>query len=147
MPRLYIMSGNTEEAAVHQAKSIAAYLQQHPYILDRNLITNLAYTLCDRRTILPWRIAVSATSAKQLIDCLGAHDIKAQRVAPVQNIAFIFTGQGAHWHAMGRELLSTYPVFARAIERADSHLCSLQAGFSLIGRDAPRGKFLKQNMN
>jgi acyl transferase domain-containing protein len=31
----------------------------------------------------------------------------------------VFTGQGAQWHAMGRELVKTYPVFALTIEVAD----------------------------
>lgn len=34
----------------------------------------------------------------------------------------VFTGQGAKWYAMGRELIEAYPVFKEAIQEADKHI-------------------------
>lgn len=59
-------------------------------------------------------------------------------------LGFVFTGQGAQWHAMGRELYHRhhggYPVYKAALERADRCLRRLGAAWSLVeeltGRDA-----------
>lgn len=40
-------------------------------------------------------------------------------------IAFVFTGQGAQWPAMGRELLLEYPVFLKTIRALDETLSRL----------------------
>lgn len=45
--------------------------------------------------------------------------------------AFIFTGQGAQWFAMGRELLA-HDVFRARIAEADQYLASLGSGFSVL---------------
>ncbi|CAL3970576.1 unnamed protein product, partial [Diplocarpon coronariae] len=47
-------------------------------------------------------------------------------------IGFIFTGQGAQWYAMGRELFDAYPIFAATMERIDRYLTKLGANFSLL---------------
>lgn len=44
----------------------------------------------------------------------------------------MYTGQGAQWHAMGRELMQAYPVFSKTMEDADRCLRDLGAEFSLI---------------
>ncbi|MCB0239299.1 MAG: acyltransferase domain-containing protein, partial [Anaerolineae bacterium] len=46
-------------------------------------------------------------------------------------LAFVFCGQGSHWWAMGRGLLSREPVFRGTIERCDELLQPL-AGWSLV---------------
>ncbi len=46
-------------------------------------------------------------------------------------IAFVFSGQGPQWHAMGRELLACEPVFRAVIEACDRLLQPL-SGWSLV---------------
>ncbi|PKY08441.1 fatty acid synthase S-acetyltransferase [Aspergillus campestris IBT 28561] len=128
--RAYVFSGSDEDAVLSQAKGIKAYLQAHPEQFDNQLIANLAYTLCERRTVLPWKAAVSARSTKELISVLDGK-IQARRSIKVATVAFVFTGQGAQWYAMGRELFSAYPVFAESMRKADEHLSGLRAGFTL----------------
>lgn len=47
-------------------------------------------------------------------------------------IGMVFTGQGAQWHAVGRELLHAYPFFETVLKDAERHLKSLGAGWSLL---------------
>ncbi|KAF9885185.1 hypothetical protein FE257_000636 [Aspergillus nanangensis] len=129
--RIYVVSGHSQDAATRQVMRITSYLRQHPNIIDPNLMINLAYTLCERRSPMPWKVAISASSARELMARLSSNDTRARRSSRAPVLAFVFTGQGSHWYAMGKELLNIYPIFAKTIEKADKHLSSLHAGFSL----------------
>lgn len=48
-------------------------------------------------------------------------------------IGFIFTGQGAHWAGMGRELLNTYPVFRQSMNDTNEYISQLGAPYDVIG--------------
>lgn len=70
---------------------------------------------------------------------LGNTQVTPQRSTTAPRIAYIFTGQGAQWHAMGRELVETYPVFSSTIRTAEDCLNALGADWSLsdeLAKDA-----------
>lgn len=58
---------------------------------------------------------------------------KAVKSIKSPSIGFVFTGQGAQWFAMGRELM-IYDVFRINIEGADKYLRDLGSSWSLIGK-------------
>lgn len=114
-------------------KNLSIFLEQHPEVFQKQLLRNLAYTLGHRRSQLSWRVALVASSATELVEVVNSPDskpVRASQQAP--KIAFVYTGQGAQWFAMGRELMTAYPVFARTIEATDRCLKSLGADFSLL---------------
>ena len=49
-------------------------------------------------------------------------------------LGFVFNGQGAQWHAMGRELIATYPMFTESLRKADIILKEFGAPWSLEGK-------------
>ena len=53
-----------------------------------------------------------------------------------RGLAFVFTGQGAQWYAMGRELIAVYPAFGHSLETTDLCLRELGACWSLLGKFA-----------
>ena len=132
---LYILSANSQKSVKSQIQSLGVYLEQRPEALELSLMGKIAFTLTQRRSFLPWKVAVSATTSSELIHQLSNTDLRPVSSFYAPKIAFVFNGQGAQWHAMGRELREIYPVFASTIEAADRCLRSLGAGWSLIGMD------------
>ena len=130
--RLYVLSGNDKRAASQRAKDLEAYLLQHPTIFDGHLLDDLAFTFGQRRSLFPWRLAVSASSEKQLTEYLSS-DCEPSRALQDPTVAFVFTGQGAQWKGMGKELLGTHPVFQHTMQVVDEVLEKLGSSFSIIG--------------
>ena len=111
---------------------IASYLDQKRDIGDKEMMDRLAFTLCHRRSSLEWREAVSASTVSELSNALASTDDDRTRPLGSSSIGFVFTGQGAQWSAMGRELLC-YTVFAEALQQADRALSGFGAKWSLLG--------------
>ncbi|OIW24709.1 putative polyketide synthase [Coniochaeta ligniaria NRRL 30616] len=130
--KLYVLTANDKTALSQMMKNIVIYLEQRPEIFQMDLMSNIAYTLGQRRSLLQWRIAIAAQNSFDLIEALnGGKCTPGKEIEPLR-IGFIFTGQGAQWHAMGRELYEQYPVFRRSLDFADKCLTALGAEWSLI---------------
>jgi acyl transferase domain-containing protein len=144
---LYVLSANSEKSVKSQMQSLGIYLEQRPETLELSLMGKVAYTLCQRRSFLTWKVAVSAQTSAELVRKLSNPDLRPLSSFYAPKISFVFTGQGAQWHAMGRELMKGYPIFASAIEAADKCLKSLGASWSLLGTKSPRtaAHFLTSN--
>ncbi|MBI3434538.1 MAG: amino acid adenylation domain-containing protein, partial [Proteobacteria bacterium] len=112
-------------------------------------LCDVAGTLALRRSHLDHRAVVIANSPSQAVTRLRAlatgeagEGILEGRRAAEPRLAFVFTGQGAHWWAMGRGLLARDPVFRAAVEECDAIFRELSA-WSLVeelsrGREASR---------
>lgn len=131
-PRLFVLSANDECAVKRLVSQVGVYLEQHPEVFQKRLIHDIAYTLGERRTHLPWRIAVPAFSCDELAASLNGPDAVPKRVSVNPKLAFVFTGQGAQWPQMGKELLLSHPVFAETLTAASEYLERLGANFSLL---------------
>ncbi|KAK3343335.1 hypothetical protein B0H65DRAFT_428251 [Neurospora tetraspora] len=131
-PRLFVLSANDEQALRASIQELGIWLEQHAELYQTTMPRNLAYTLCQRRSHFPWRVTIVETICSGLAGSLNGHDLTPMRASSEQpRLAFIFTGQGAQWYAMGRELLQTHPVFLKAIKRADEALRKVGADFSI----------------
>lgn len=130
--RLYVVSGHDKRAAIQLSKELGAYLDLHPPVFKDSLMDNMAYTLGQRRSFFPWRLAVSSDSHTALINSL-ANISEPVRSSREPTIGFVFTGQGAQWHGMGKELFSTYPIFKQTMKNVDDCLKSLGSTFSITG--------------
>jgi len=130
--RLFILS-SPEQAALQRLTDLyATYVKSMKPPSNRdNTLANLAFTLSNRRSLFQWRTALVADSADGLISTLEK-PIKSNRSGKPPKSVFLFTGQGAQWHAMGRELLQ-YEVFVGTIKNADKYLKEeLQADWSVL---------------
>jgi acyl transferase domain-containing protein len=132
--KLYVMTANDKTSLTQVLKNLVVYLEQRPEFFQKDLTNNLAYTLGQRRSHLQWRAAIPAMNSFELIEAINAEKFTPGKETEPLRIGFILTGQGAQWYAMGRELYEQYPVFARAIKRADACLTKVHgAHWSLIG--------------
>ncbi|KAG5972993.1 Type I Iterative PKS [Claviceps arundinis] len=132
-PKLFTLSANDEVSVTKMASHLSIYLEQHPEIFERRIFNDIAYTLCERRSQFPWRVAITASSCNELAMSLNSVASRPKRaLSSNPKVAFVYTGQGAQWAQMGRELIETYPVFSRTIQSAAYCLEKLHAGFSLL---------------
>ncbi|KAM0259446.1 hypothetical protein ACHAQJ_003341 [Trichoderma viride] len=128
---LFTISAREEKGARESIRQLENYLESG---CSQGRLSDLAYTLGQRRSHFAWRAAISAQSIDELRSALGdsnLHPVQAS-LARVPRLGFVFTGQGAQWHAMGRELIAAYPAFREALEDADKHVKSLGATWSVI---------------
>ncbi|KAE8851971.1 hypothetical protein HRS9122_02258 [Pyrenophora teres f. teres] len=127
-PKLLVLSGFDERAVRRSITALEHWMQDQ--IVEENrvhILKDLAYTLVEKRTSFPWNTVCVAPS-EQTTDLSWSAPIRMrQRV----DICFVFTGQGAQWHGMGRELL-TYENFRDSILQADRFFKSLGSEWSLM---------------
>ncbi|KAJ0325028.1 hypothetical protein COL5a_007530 [Colletotrichum fioriniae] len=133
-PRLIVMSSKDSNVTAQMANNLKSYLETRTGSGQKLDLDNLAHTLQARRSHFPWRVAISSTDcAASLVEALGDPVKKAVTLAKdPPRVGFVFNGQGAQWHAMGRELISVYAVFRKALLHADVVLGDYGADWSLV---------------
>lgn len=114
---LLLFSANHPESLKTIASGVQTYLEKSPGQLE-----SVAYTLSERRERLKLRGfgITNGSSSFQFIS-----HTKDQRQGSGK-VAFVFTGQGAQWVHMGRELIREFPIFRESINTMDRIIQSLQ---------------------
>lgn len=93
---------------------------------------DLVYTLNERRSKLPWRCSTVARSFTELEQALGGSSMRPVKSARQVGAAFVFTGQGAQWFAMGRELLLSSQAFATSVSLCNKAMKDLGCDWDLL---------------
>lgn len=133
-----VMSALTQSSLFENILQLTTYLHNNPKVS----LDDLAWTLWERRSELGLRKSFHATSRENLLASLEkaiADSVSGQPLGTAASalaspsegfgVLGVFTGQGAQWPGMGKELLMHSPVFKKAIEECDESLSKL--------RDAP----------
>jgi acyl transferase domain-containing protein len=120
------LSAKTEPALRQLAAHFAGHLAAQPSLSA----ADVAYTANTGRAQFNHRLAVVADSAQQMQEQLAGW-AGGQAPAGVSSqsgtigrpkIAFLFTGQGAQYVQMGRQLYDTQPTFRQTLEKCDEIL-------------------------
>jgi acyl transferase domain-containing protein/NADPH:quinone reductase-like Zn-dependent oxidoreductase/SAM-dependent methyltransferase len=128
--RLFVLSANDQEGVKRNVDRLQSYLALKTGAAP-SFLSDLASTLNVKRTMLPWKSWVVATTFADLQEKLSnfAPAVRSSS-STVPRVAFVFTGQGAQWHAMGKGL-SSFTTFAKSMQRSETILKSLSCPWSL----------------
>jgi acyl transferase domain-containing protein/NADPH:quinone reductase-like Zn-dependent oxidoreductase len=129
-PYLLTLSAATPEGLKTLAGTYTEYLKQTGFALR-----DICYSASVRRQHHPIRLAVTGNSRDELVaklqsfvDGPGARQLCPD---PPQGVVFVFPGQGSQWVGMGRELLTSSPVFAATMAECD-HAVRHETGWSVL---------------
>jgi acyl transferase domain-containing protein len=125
-PELWTLSAQSDQALEELAGNHAAYLGRTPGLAlsDTCFTANLGRAHFEHRLALVVEsreeagAALAAFASRQAVSGLR-HSGPLGRISPV---AFLFTGQGAQYAGMGRELYECQPVFRQTLNRCDALL-------------------------
>ncbi len=129
---LLTLSAKTDAALKQSAERYAQYMAEHPDVE----IGDICFTANTGRSHFNHRLAVMAESSEQAKSRLSAFSegklatgIFTGHIANRKSkLVFLFTGQGAQYVGMGRQLYETQPVFRGIIDRCDD--CLSKTGLS-----------------
>ncbi|KAI9035223.1 uncharacterized protein KD926_004270 [Aspergillus affinis] len=129
----FVFSAQSELALADMMERVATHLRQYP----NTDLADLAWTLYFRRSLWPIRAACSGTNASDLVNNLlvSADKIRTHSQSPVVKpvsighaqlrVLGVFTGQGAQWPTMGRELIRSSPWLERRVAELEESLSRL----------------------
>ena len=119
-PRTHFVVSVTAKSAFSLGKNVhnlISYLDSNPSVS----ISKLSYTTTARRMHQPYRISFAASSisdAKRAL--LAAQGVPVKAVSPKPpKVSFVFTGQGAHYPAVGKQLFEDSEQFRSDIIEFD----------------------------
>ncbi|KAK5626220.1 hypothetical protein RRF57_001935 [Xylaria bambusicola] len=115
--QLLVFSANSPTSLERIADAHQKYLELHGH----GVLEDMSYTLMDRREHLKLR-SFCVTDGSSTFKMPPA--IKPS--ANSGHIGFVFTGQGAQWIHMGRDLMHEYPSFRDNMLAMDRHLQTLK---------------------
>ncbi|KAJ5823826.1 Acyl transferase/acyl hydrolase/lysophospholipase [Penicillium robsamsonii] len=129
--RIFMVSGFDEKTCAQQMQALSNYMldMQHE-VGNEKFLNDLAFTVNERRSAFPWKAAVVGDTMEGLAVSLS-QKFKARSALRRPILGFIFTGQGAQWAGMGKELLQAYPVFKMSILGIDRFLNDIGAPFTV----------------
>jgi acyl transferase domain-containing protein len=100
--KVFTLSAFHEAMGEQQIARLKSYVESRTNHTKDDFMEDLSYTLSECRTHHTWRRAITARSAEELLEALNTTSVKFSKSKRAVRLGFVFTGQGAHWYAMGR---------------------------------------------
>jgi iterative type I PKS product template protein len=119
------VTARTRTSLVRNAERLVAWIAEHP----NTPLSHVAYSTTARKMQHHWRLNVSGTDLEEvqaaITDRLKENFVPKEHQQP--KVAMMFTGQGSHYAALGKEFYDHYSVFRECID--DFDLLARMQGF------------------
>ena len=139
--RVMTLSATSKDALRALAMKVSQSFNTKPDD-DELLKDNICYSLNERYTVHPYRLAVSFSSfadAAKALEMFANQENGFEKVVATghvtkthNRVVFLYGGQGVQWFGMAREMLLHEPKFKESIEKIDSLLKRYKATWSLV---------------
>ena len=119
-PKVLVWSAADEDGISRLIECYKSHLSSISRTESENVefLNNLAFTLDSKRSSLTWKAFCVIQNPEELTDLHSSISIPIKsRDEPIRT-GFVFTGQGAQWASMGKELLEL-PIFKSSFDAAD----------------------------
>ncbi|KAM7185490.1 hypothetical protein V8F33_012377, partial [Rhypophila sp. PSN 637] len=119
-PTLLLFSAKHPDALRKMIERHQAYHLSHP-----NRLANMSYSLAIKRDTFDHRAFAVADEVDDWTPRFSTRTVPPRQPP---SLVFIFSGQGAQWARMGKELISANPAFEESIKALEEHLQALEHG-------------------
>ena len=136
------LSTRSKEALQKMARLYSEWIKNNVENMDERFVDNLCYSLNERRSQFPHRLALAFGSTVEASKSLADYADnsvgwdKLVSYAEVNSndgkLVFMFGGQGSQWYAMGRQLIECEAVFREAVLTISNLLYELGIKWSLM---------------
>jgi len=107
-PKLFVLSARSETSLKLMTENLQKWVSSQSE--NRSYFADLAHTLLNRRTPMQFRFSTAAAAPADLLNSLSQQPRITKIITNFYSV-FEFTGQGAQWAQMGKELAVSHPVF------------------------------------
>jgi iron transport multicopper oxidase len=132
------VTAKSKSSLLRNIENLLGYLEVNP----NTSAADLAYTTTARRIQHNWRVSVTGSDIGQIQNELRGklHGESLVPVLPVApKIVFLFTGQGSHYAALGKELFENSSVFKTSLQEYEkiAMIHGFPSFMSLVDGSAP----------
>ena len=140
--RILTITARSKDALKEMSHLYSEWIGANAGEMDEHFVGNLCYSLNERRTLNPHRLAIafgSISEAAKSLEAFANDSVGwdkfasyAQVTSSDRKLVFMFGGQGSQWYAMGRQLMEYEAVFKEAVLTVSNFLRDLGVTWSLI---------------
>ncbi|KAL8902861.1 MAG: hypothetical protein Q9207_004326 [Kuettlingeria erythrocarpa] len=135
LPKLLVWSAADQDGLNRMASSYGAHISKLALGLEvqeaSQYLESFSHTLASRRTSFDWKAFIVTRSLSDVTE-EALKLSRAYKSIGQPKLGFVFTGQGAQYAGMAKELLC-YPIFQNSLRQSEMYMAELGCHWSLIG--------------